>query len=76
MTKKQLQQFVKMYSTLRKIAKDYQTPEQLERNSKKQYGLGYLESIGMAYENIQSEAAHAIKGIRVNDIAKQLNPQH
>lgn len=62
-----------MYVALRKIAKDYQTPEQLQKNCKGQYGLGYEESITMAYENIQADAAHAIKGIRINAAVKRLS---
>lgn len=62
-TVRQAQQFNYMRATLKGIAKAYQTPEQLERNCKKEYGLSYQESIGMAYENIQNDAAHAAKGV-------------
>ena len=64
------EQILRMYNTLKRIAKEYQTPEQLRRNSEKQYGLGYEESIGMSYENIQAEAASAIKGLRISKLKK------
>jgi hypothetical protein len=64
MTKKQVQQFNAMLGALTMIAKGYQTPRQLERNSKKQYGLGYTEALGMSYENIQICARNAIKGVK------------
>lgn len=60
---------LKMYSTLKRISKGYQTPDQLRRNCEKEYGLGYQESLEMAYENLQAEAAAAIKGVG----AKALN---
>jgi uncharacterized protein (UPF0147 family) len=64
MTKKQIQQFNAMLKALKKISKDYQTPSQLRKNADKQYGLGYEEAIEMSYENIQSEAAFASKGVK------------
>lgn len=41
-----------MLTTLKRISKDYQTPAQLQRNSNKDFGLSYEESLEMAYENI------------------------
>lgn len=71
MTKTQQTQFMRMYNALLNISKNYQTPDQLRKNCKKDYGLGYDESITMAYENIQAEAKYAVKGIRIKQIAKQ-----
>jgi hypothetical protein len=52
-------------SALHTIANEYQTPEQLFRNSKKQYGLDYHEVLEMSYENIQSVAKQALKTVRM-----------
>lgn len=54
----------KFYEALKRIAREYQTPDQLRRNCEKQYGLGYEECLAMVYENLQYEAARAIKGYR------------
>lgn len=51
------------YDTLKKIARGYQTAEQLHRNAG-QYGCSFEEEIEMAYENLQGEAEFAIKGKR------------
>jgi len=64
MTKKQIEQFNRMRNSLIKIHKGYQTPDQLRRNSEKEYGLGYEETLEMVYENIQSEAKQAVKNVR------------
>lgn len=64
MTPKQKEQFNRMRETLKRIAKNYQTPDYLRRMSERQYGLDYEEALEMAYENIQSEAAAVIKGVR------------
>lgn len=56
---------VKLHAALRRIAKSYQTPAQLRRNSEKEFGLDYEEALEYAYENIQAEAAAAIKGVRI-----------
>jgi hypothetical protein len=48
--------FNRMYHALKTIATGYQTPDQLRRGSKGQYGLGYEETLEMAYENIQQLA--------------------
>jgi len=63
-TDKQKHQFNLMRATLRRICKDYSTPAQLRRNSEKDYGLGFEEVIEMAYENIQQDAAYAVKGVK------------
>jgi hypothetical protein len=54
----------KMYDALKTIAKGYQTPEQLRRSSKDQFGLGYEECLEMAYENIQMLAKEATRNVR------------
>ena len=64
MTKKQIEQFNRMRATLIKISKGYQTPAQLLRDSEKDYGLGYADALEMAYENIQGEAAFAVRSVR------------
>lgn len=69
-TEKQRLQFNRMLTVLKNIAKGYQTPDQLKRNCDKQYGLEYEETLEMAYENIQSDAASGSKGI------KALNAPH
>ena len=51
------------FDTLKKIARKYQTAEQLRRRGG-QYGLDADEEIEMAYENIQAEAENAIRGKR------------
>lgn len=53
----------KYYDTLRKIAREYQTAEQLRRRAG-QYGLGFVEEIELCYENLQDEARRAIRGKR------------
>ena len=64
MTPKQKEQFNKMRSTLKRIATGYQTPDQLRRDAGRGYGLEAEEAIGYAYENIQAEAANAVRGVR------------
>lgn len=54
----------RMFDALKTIAKGYQTPDQIRRNSKDQYGLGYEETLEMAYENIQQLAKEATKNVR------------
>jgi hypothetical protein len=66
-TKVQFNQFNWMLRTLHKIAKEYQTPSQL-RKSTGFYGLGYEELLEMTYENIQTEASQACKGVRLLNV--------
>lgn len=49
------------------------TPEQMRRQHEKGKGMGpsYAEELEMAYENIQLEAAIAVKGLRSLKIGKQ-----
>lgn len=50
------------FDTLIRIAKAYLTPAQLRRNADARAGLEFEEALEMAYENIQGEAAAAIRG--------------
>ena len=52
------------YDALKRISKNYQTPDQLRRNSERDFGCSYHEALEMAYENLQWEAARTIKGKR------------
>ena len=51
------------YDVLKKIARSYQTSDQLRRRAG-QYGCSHVEELEMAYENIQEEARRAIHGKR------------
>lgn len=64
MTPKQIQQFNKMRNALIQIGKHYQTPAKLKKDSEKDWGLDYEEALEMSYENIQSAAKYAVKGIK------------
>lgn len=63
MTPKQKEQFNRMRMALRTIAKGYKTPDQIRRTSERDSGLPYEEELEYAYENIQSIAARAVKGV-------------
>ena len=63
-TEKQVFQFNQMRAMLIKIYKEYQTPAQMRRDSEKQYGLDFEETIEYAYENIQNTAKYAVKGVK------------
>ena len=54
----------RLYDALHKIAKGYMTPDELRRKCTEEYGLEYHEVLEIAYENIQQDAAKAIKGMR------------
>lgn len=53
-----------MLHALRKIAKGYQTSDQIRRNSEKEYGLEFSEALEYSYDNLQNEAKTACQGIR------------
>ena len=53
----------RMYDALKRIARDYMSPSQIRRDSERS-GLGYEEYLEMSYENIQTLAADAIRGMR------------
>lgn len=50
------------FDTLKRIAKAYMTTEQLQRRAEKKYGVSYHEALEMSYDNLQAEAADAIRG--------------
>lgn len=52
------------YDVLRTIAKGYLSAEKLLEKGEKLYGVSGNEAVVMAYENIQTEAADAIRGKR------------
>lgn len=58
---------IRLYDTLKRIAKGYQTPAQIRRECEreKHFGPDYEEYLEMAYENIQQLAANAIRGVRI-----------
>lgn len=70
-TERQAQQFNRMLSQLRKIARDYMTPAQMQRGHDRGRGMGpsYEEELEMAYENIQQEAVHGANGVSYIKIA-------
>lgn len=51
------------YDALRVIGRNYQTVERLKRSADG-IGLSPAEHVEMAYENLQAEAANAIRGKR------------
>lgn len=52
----------RLYDALKRIAKDYRSAESILR--KPDFGLDPSECLEMAYDNIQSEAKAAIKGVK------------
>ena len=52
------------FDALKLIAKGYETPDKLRKLAMSHYGGSALDVIEMAYENIQTTAAQAIKGRR------------
>lgn len=72
MTEKQKNNYNKMLKALKKIARGYQTSNQIKRDSQKQYGLDYEEALEMSYDNIQEEARFALKGISEIKDPKQI----
>jgi hypothetical protein len=53
----------KLYAALKRITA-YMPPDKLAKVCEKKYGLEYDEALEMAYENVLSEAANAIRGVR------------
>jgi len=51
------------YDALKRIAKGFQTSDQLRKHAG-QYGCDHLDELEMSYENIQQVAKAAIKGKR------------
>ncbi len=52
------------FDALRRIARDYDSPEKVMRDAGRRYGLAPEEALQMAYDNIQNDAANAIRGKR------------
>lgn len=52
------------FDTLKRIAHQYDTVEQVKKSAGRRYGLEPDEALEMAYENLQNEARVAIKGKR------------
>lgn len=53
----------RLFDALKRISK-YQSIEQLEKRSEKDWGLPFEEALQMAYENVIGEARSAIRGMR------------
>lgn len=52
------------FDALKKIARDFETPDRLRKMAERGYGLDAAEAIEMAYENMQILAADTIRGKR------------
>lgn len=63
-TTKQKAQFNAMLDALKLIGRGYSTPNQLLKESEKDYGLDYTEALEMSYENIQETAKARSKGVK------------
>lgn len=50
------------FDALKKIAREYRPSEWFEAHAEKEYGLSPDEALQMAYDNMQQEAANAIRG--------------
>lgn len=61
MTEQQRINYNRMLITLRRISRDYASPDQLRDEDD---GLDYEERLEYAYENIQADAELAYKGVR------------
>lgn len=55
---------IKLYGALRRIAREYRSSESILK--KGDAGLSGEETLEYAYDNIQAEAANAIRGVRVS----------
>lgn len=56
---------IRLYDALKRIARDYQTPDQIRRSAEKDHGLTPCEALEYAYDNIQQLAGNAIRGVRI-----------
>lgn len=63
-TDKRLEREQRMHDALRRIAFEYKSPDKLQRDARREYGLEYVEALEYAYENIQALAYRTIKGQR------------
>lgn len=64
MTERQKETYNRMLLALKKIANGYMTVSQIRKYSGDEYGLDFIDTVEMAYENVQAEAKAASKGIR------------
>ena len=64
----------RMFHALRRIARQYRSAESLLKHG--DCGLEGAEALEMAYENIQSEARTALKGIRLAALNHAKKPLH
>lgn len=72
MTTKQIQQFNRMLSALKRISKEYKTPAQIRRTQETPFD--FAEELEMVYENIQDEARNASHGVRKIEFPKPSKP--
>lgn len=52
------------FDALKRIAKHYSSAEKVMATAERRYGLDPAEALSMSYDNIQIEAAYAIRGKR------------
>ncbi len=64
MTENQKKQFNLMLTTLKSIAKDYHTSDEIVENCEEFRWLWKIEALCMSYDNMQIEAKDAIKWIK------------
>ena len=64
MTPTQKRKHNEMIDVLRSISNDFQTPEQLYKNSTRDFYVNYTDALEMAYENIQILAKRCLKNAR------------
>ena len=63
MTPKQKEQFNRMRTVLRRIGRGYMTSKQIRKDAPNS-GLDFEEYLEMSYENLQTEAANAVRGVK------------
>lgn len=73
-SKKKAEQFNAMLKSLRKIYKEYMSPEQMRKHEDADFH-GFDEFISMSYDNIQSEARFASKGVQPIDLTEPKQEQ-
>jgi hypothetical protein len=57
---------IRLFDALKRIARDFMTPDQIRRDAEKECdGPGYEEYLEMSYENIQETAKRAVHGVRI-----------
>ena len=64
LSRKDYEKMATLWGALKTISK-YQTPEQLRRGSRKQYGLEYEEALEYAYENIMWVAKRVLASVKL-----------